>query len=117
MMTQSMITVNQQMWDEALKSILSLSKATIKHNMELEVRVADLEMELWYGSALTLSGLRRPSVILCTSPLSINKSRIRRIQRGTGTHSSFVSLTDRRYSSIKHFLCKDLWVDRMLPNS
>ncbi|KAJ3909282.1 hypothetical protein F5879DRAFT_934154 [Lentinula edodes] len=46
MTTQSMSTVNQQMWDEALKSILSLSKATIKHNMELEVRVADLEMEL-----------------------------------------------------------------------
>ncbi|KAJ3741314.1 hypothetical protein DFH05DRAFT_328396 [Lentinula detonsa] len=46
MANPSVSTVNQQMWDEALKSVLSLSKATIKHNMELEARVSELEMEL-----------------------------------------------------------------------
>ncbi|KIK65409.1 hypothetical protein GYMLUDRAFT_38861 [Collybiopsis luxurians FD-317 M1] len=38
--------VNQQLWDDALKTLLSLSNATIKHNIELEARVAELEVEL-----------------------------------------------------------------------
>jgi hypothetical protein len=37
---------NQQLWDEALTRLLNLSTVTVKRNVELESRVADLEVEL-----------------------------------------------------------------------
>ncbi|KAF9076000.1 hypothetical protein BDP27DRAFT_1415150 [Rhodocollybia butyracea] len=39
-------TANQQLWDEALKTVLNLSNTTLKQNLELEARVAELELEL-----------------------------------------------------------------------
>jgi hypothetical protein len=37
---------NQQLWDETLTRLLNLSTATVKRNVELETRLADLEVEL-----------------------------------------------------------------------
>jgi len=40
------VTVNQQLWDEALTTLHNISSATVKRNFELEHRVAELEVEL-----------------------------------------------------------------------
>ncbi|KAE9410303.1 hypothetical protein BT96DRAFT_952955 [Gymnopus androsaceus JB14] len=46
MATQSMSSVKQQLWDEMLNSLLTLSDATLKENLKLEAQVAELEVEL-----------------------------------------------------------------------
>ncbi|KAJ4472339.1 hypothetical protein J3R30DRAFT_3524603 [Lentinula aciculospora] len=76
MSTQSMSTVNQQMWDDALKSILNLSKATIKHNMELEARVSELERELlvWKcAHSVALEASERDNVHIASLNKQISK--------------------------------------------
>jgi hypothetical protein len=46
MAAQPLAEANQQLWDEELTRLLSLSSATVRRNKELENRVAELEVEL-----------------------------------------------------------------------
>ncbi|KAF9557234.1 hypothetical protein CPC08DRAFT_640508 [Agrocybe pediades] len=46
MASQPLGEANQQLWDETLTRLLNLSSATVRRNVELENRVAELELEL-----------------------------------------------------------------------
>ncbi|KAL4081758.1 hypothetical protein V8B97DRAFT_1863048 [Scleroderma yunnanense] len=67
MATSSVTEVNQQLWDETLGRLLSLSSATLKRNTELENRVTELEVELavWkQAHATALEGADREAKAL-----------------------------------------------------
>ncbi|KIL68159.1 hypothetical protein M378DRAFT_158687 [Amanita muscaria Koide BX008] len=46
MATQPRVEASQQLWDEMLARLINLSTVTVRHNAELQNRVAELEMEL-----------------------------------------------------------------------
>ncbi|KAF8076246.1 hypothetical protein FPV67DRAFT_1573359 [Lyophyllum atratum] len=46
MATQPLAEANQQLWDETLTRLLTLSTTTVKRNAELENRVSELEVEI-----------------------------------------------------------------------
>ncbi|KAF8351272.1 hypothetical protein F5887DRAFT_1069004 [Amanita rubescens] len=46
MAAQPRVEASQQLWDETLSRLINLSSATVRHNADLQNRVAELEMEL-----------------------------------------------------------------------
>ncbi|KAG6378863.1 hypothetical protein JVT61DRAFT_13143 [Boletus reticuloceps] len=75
MATPQISEVSQQAWDESITRLLTLSSATIKRNLDLENRLAELEVELavWkQAHATALEGAEREAKSLKTRLAALN---------------------------------------------